>query len=78
MCILVFNPPFLTGSSNFDTAFLPDYTKFWYGFSGYWIGNLMKIRKMYSKQYFSYFKWVSSAILSFDCPFKLCFYQFKL
>jgi len=40
----------VSGSSNFDTAFLPDCTKFCRIFSGYWIGNLMRIPKMYLKQ----------------------------
>jgi len=33
-------------SSNFDTTFLPDCTKFFSNFLGYWIGNLMEISKM--------------------------------
>jgi len=34
------------GSSNFDTTFLTDCTKFGNGFSCCWIGNLMRIPKM--------------------------------
>jgi len=64
-------------SSNFDSAYFTDYTKFWSVLSGYWIGNLMRIPKMCLKQSFSHFKWVLQAILSFDCPFKLCFWQVK-
>jgi len=41
-CVLV--------SSNFDTSFLLDCTKFSSGFLGYWIGNLMRIRKICLKQ----------------------------
>jgi len=36
----------VSGSSNFDTTFLPDNTKFCSVCSGYWIGNLMRIPKM--------------------------------
>jgi len=43
----------VSGSSNFDTAFLPDCTKFCNVLSGYWIGNLMGIPKMFIKQSFS-------------------------
>jgi len=50
-------------SSEFDTAFLPDCTKFCNIFWGYWIGNLMRIPKMYLKQSFSYSKLVLPAIL---------------
>jgi len=52
------------GSSNFDTAFLPDCTKFCSVFSGYWIGNLINISKIYLKQSFSHSKWVLQGILS--------------
>jgi len=51
-------------SSNFDTAFLPDCTKFCSGFACYWIENLMRILKMCLKSSFSYSKWVVQAILS--------------
>jgi len=51
------------GSSNFDTAFLPDCTKFCSIFLCYQIGNLMRIPKMYLKQSFSYSKWVLQAIV---------------
>jgi len=37
-----------------------------YVFSGYWIGNLMKIPKSCLKQSFSHSKWVLQAILSLD------------
>jgi len=37
-------------NSNFDTAFLPDCTKFFSVFLGYWIGNLMEIPKLCLKQ----------------------------
>jgi len=50
--------------SNFDTAFLPDFTKFCTVFSGYWIGNLMRISKMCFKQSISYWKCVLPAIMS--------------
>jgi len=51
-------------SSNFDTAFLPDCTKFFSHFLGYWIENLMEIPKMCLELSFSYSKWVLLAILS--------------
>jgi len=38
------------GSTNFDITFLSDCTKFSSVFSGYWIGNLMRILKMWLKQ----------------------------
>jgi len=44
----------VSGSSNFDTAFLSYCTKIWGVFTGYWIGNLMKISKMCLT------KWVTS------------------
>jgi len=72
----------LSGSSNFDTAFLSDCTKFCSVFSGYWIGNLMRIPKMFLKLSFSHSKWVLQAIIpltvlsncvsgssNFDTPF---------
>jgi len=37
-------------SVKFDTAFLPDYIKFLIVFLCYWIGNSMRIPKMYLKQ----------------------------
>jgi len=37
------------GSSKFDTVFLPDCIKFCSVFSGYWIGNLIRIPKIYLK-----------------------------
>jgi len=37
---------YFSGNSNFDTMFPSDCTKFYSIFSGYWIGNLMKIPKM--------------------------------
>jgi len=40
----------VSGSSNFDTAFLTDCIKFCSVFSGYWIGNLIRIPKMCLKQ----------------------------
>jgi len=49
-------------SSNFDTAFLPDCTKFCSHFLGYWIGNLMEIPKMCLKQSFFLSKLVLQAI----------------
>jgi len=52
------------GSSNFDTAFLPDCTKVCSVFSAYWIGNLMGIPKVCLKLSFSHYKWVLQAILS--------------
>jgi len=54
----------VSDSSNFDTAFLLDCTKFCIFFSGYWIGNLMRILKMCLKPPFSHAKWVLEAILS--------------
>jgi len=51
-------------SLNFDTAFLPYCTKFCSVFFGYWIGNLIRIPKMYLKLLFSYFKRILRAILS--------------
>jgi len=64
----------VSGSSNFDTAFLTDYTKFWSVLSGYWLGNLMGIPKMCLKQTFSHFKWVLQAILSLTV-LSNCFWQ---
>jgi len=61
---------YVSDSSNFDSAFLPDCTKFFERFSGYWLEKLMRIPKMCLKQSFSHSKWVLQAILS-DCPFKL-------
>jgi len=37
------------GISNFDTAFLSDCTKFCSVFKSYWMGNLIRIPKMYLK-----------------------------
>jgi len=52
------------GSSNFDTAFFPDFTEFFSVFLGYWKANLMRIPKMCLKQSFSRSKCVLQAILS--------------
>jgi len=52
------------GCSNFDTAFLPDCTKFCSVFPGYWIEILKGIPKMCLKLSFSHSKWVMEAILS--------------
>jgi len=49
-------------NSNFDTAFLPDCTQYCSVFSGYQIGNLMRIPKLCVKQSFSYYKWVWQAL----------------
>jgi len=54
----------VSGSSNFDTAFCPDCTKYCSVFSCCWIGNLIRIPKMCLKLSFSYSKWVLQAILS--------------
>jgi len=54
----------VSGSSNFDNAFFPDFSKFCGVFSGYWRENLMRILKMFLKQSFSYSKRVLQAILS--------------
>jgi len=54
----------VTGSSNFDTAFLLDCTAFCSVFLGYWLGNLIRILKMCLKQSFFHSKWVLQAILS--------------
>jgi len=51
-------------SSNFDTSFLPDCTKFCGVFSCCWMGNLMRISKLCLKQSFSYSKGVVKVILS--------------
>jgi len=40
----------VSDSSNFDTAFLLDCTKFCSVFSSYWTVNLMRIQKMCLKQ----------------------------
>jgi len=61
---------YVSGSSNFDTAFLPHYTKSCSVLLCYWIGNLMRIPKMWIKQSFSHSKWVLQAILSLIV--KLC------
>jgi len=52
----------VSGSSNFYTTFLLDFTKFSILFAGYWIGNLMRIPKMCLKQSFSRSKWILQAI----------------
>jgi len=71
--------------SIFDTAFLSDCTKFCSVFSGYWIGNLMRIPKMCLKQSFSHFKWVwqfcswmSNCAQKFSCSirYNTCFWDF--
>jgi len=54
----------VSGSSNSDTAFLPDGTKFSAVFSDYWIGNLMRIPKMCLKQSFCQSKLGLQVILS--------------
>jgi len=54
----------ISGSSNFDTAFLLDCTKSFSVFSGYWIGNLMRIPKMFLKLSFCDTMWVLQSILS--------------
>jgi len=51
-------------SSNFDTTFHTGFTKFCSGFSGDWIGNLIRITKICLKQSFSHSKCVLQAILS--------------
>jgi len=63
LCLIVLSNC-ISGSSNFDTTFLPDCTKFCSVFLGYWIGNLMRISKMWLKQSFFHFKCVLQAILS--------------
>jgi len=55
---------YVSVSSNFNTAFVPDSTKFCSVFPGYWIGNLVRISKMCLKQSFSNSKWVLQAFLS--------------
>jgi len=50
-------------SSNFDTTFFIDCTKFCIVFSGYLIGNLMRIPKMCLKQSFSHSKKILLVIL---------------
>jgi len=55
---------YVSSSSNFDTVFLTDYTRFFSVFLDYWIGNVMRIPKMGLKLSFSYHKWVLQAILS--------------
>jgi len=52
-----------SGSSNFDTTFLLDCTKFCSVFSGHLIGNLIRITKMCLKQSFSYSKRILPASL---------------
>jgi len=54
----------LFDSSNFDTAFLPDCTKFCSVFLGYRNGNLIKIPKMCLKLLFYYLKRNLQTILS--------------
>jgi len=63
LCLTVLSN-YVSVSSNFDTAFLPDSTKFCRQFLAYSKGNLMRIPKMCLKQSFSYSKWVLQAILS--------------
>jgi len=64
---------YVPGSSNFDTTFLPDCTKFCSVFLNYRIRNLMRILKMCLKQSFSHCKWVLHTILyltvSTNCVF---------
>jgi len=52
------------GSLKFDTIFLFYCIKFCSVFSGYWIGNLMRILKMFFKQSFFHFKWILQTSLS--------------
>jgi len=54
----------VSDSSNLDTAFLRDCTKFYSGFSRHWIRNLMSISKKFLKQSFSHSKWILQVILS--------------
>jgi len=54
----------VSGSSNFDTLFLPGCINLCGLFSSYWIGNLIRIPKMCLKQSFSNSKWVLQAIVS--------------
>jgi len=54
----------VSGSSNFDTTFLSDCTKFCNIFSCHLIENLMGIPKMWLKPSFSHSKWVLQAILA--------------
>jgi len=53
----------VSGSSIFDTAFLPDCTKFCSVFSDYRKENLIRISKICLKLLFSHFKWVLEAYL---------------
>jgi len=57
-------PNSVSVSSNFNTAFLPDCSKFFNAFLCHWIGDLIRISKMCLKQSLSYYKWVLFAILS--------------
>jgi len=52
-----------SGSSNFDSAFLLDCTKFFCVFLGYWIRNVVRIPKMCLKLSFAHSKWVLQVIL---------------
>jgi len=54
----------VSGSSNFDTAFLLDCIKFCSVFSSCRIGNLMRIPKICLKQPFSHYNLILQAILS--------------
>jgi len=54
----------VTGSSNFDTAFHADCTKFCTFFKNYWIENLMRIPKMCLKLSFFHSQWDLQSILS--------------
>jgi len=54
----------VSGSSNFDIVFLLDCTKFCSVFTGYWIGNLMRIPKIWLKLSISHFKRVGQEISS--------------
>jgi len=53
----------VSGSLNFDTAFFPDCTKFCSVILSYWIGNLMRIFKMWLKLSFSHSKYILQTIL---------------
>jgi len=75
----------LSGSSNFDIAFLTDCTRFFRVFLSYRIGNLMRIPKMCLELSFSQFNWVLQAILtiklsnyaqkfSSSTRYNMCFY----
>jgi len=66
------------GSSNFDSTFLSDCTKFVCVFLCYWIGNLMRIPKNVLKSVIFSLQVGFTCDFVPDCLYKFCFWQFKV